>query len=190
MMSHSKLSGPEPGREPEHATEHPLKALISAAVELCLLRIGPQHMPASPALLGLLLLLNLLLGMLMMTLVGIGISMAALQTLFELGFMLGLLYLALRLRGRLQRFAQTGTALLLSGLLINSLALPLVAWNHRTASAESGLLVLILIFWSIVVLGHIIRHAFEVDLNLGIAAGVLYTLSTWSLSSMLFPVPA
>ena len=145
-------------------------------------------MPASPALFGLLLLLNLMLGILMMAMVDIGFTMAALQTLFELGFMLGLLYLALRLRRRLRRFSQTGTALLLSGLLINILALPLVSWNHRTASTESGLLLLILIFWSIVVLGHVIRHAFEVDLNLGIAAGVLYTLTTWSLSSMLFPV--
>jgi hypothetical protein len=104
--------------------------------------------------------------------------------------MLGALYLALRWRGKLRRFSQTGSALLLSGLLLNLLALPLVSWNQRTESAESGLLVLLLVFWSIVVLGHIIRHAFEVDLNIGIAASVLYTLVTWNLTAVLFPVPA
>ncbi len=147
-------------------------------------------MPASPALFGLLLLLNLLLGILTLTLVGIGFDMAILESLFELVVMLGVLYLALRLRARLRRFSQTGIALLLSGLLLNLLALPLVSWNQHTDSAESGLLVLLLVFWSIVVLGHIIRHAFEVDLNLGIAAGVLYTLVTWNLTAVLFPVPS
>ncbi len=147
-------------------------------------------MPASPALFGLLLLLNLMLGILTLTVVRIGVGMAILESLFELAVMLGVLYLALRMRGRLRRFSQTAIALLLSGLLLNLLALPLFSWNQRTASVESGLLVLLLVFWSIVVLGHIIRHTFEVDLNFGIAASVLYTLVTWNLTAVLFPVPA
>jgi lipopolysaccharide export LptBFGC system permease protein LptF len=145
-------------------------------------------MPASTALLALLVVLNLVLGILIAMLAQIGFTMALTQTLFELLVMLTALYLALKLAHKLMRFNQTGTAMLLSGLLLNLLALPLISWNQRTESAESGLLVLILIFWSIVVLGHILRHAFEVNLNIGIAIAVLYTLVSWTLTAFLFPV--
>jgi hypothetical protein len=167
-----------------------LKALINAAVNLCLLRLRPQQIPASSTLFALLLLLNLLLGVLMSKAADIGIVMSLLQGLFELALMLGMLYAALKLARKLNRFNQTGTALLLSELLIGVLALPLFSWYQRTASSESGLLILILIFWSIVVQGHIIRHAFTVDLNIGIAASVLYTLVSWNLTALMFSVPA
>jgi hypothetical protein len=49
---------------------------------------------------------------------------------------------------------------------------------------------LVLIFWNIVVIGHILRHAFEVDLNMGIGAAVLYTLVTWNITHLLFSVPS
>ena len=77
---------------------------------------------------------------------------------------------------------------MISGLLLGLLSLPLVSWNHRSQSAESSLLLLLLIFWSILVLGHILRHAFSVPLNVGIAIGVAYTLFSWNLLALLFPV--
>ena len=174
----------------EAVTEHPLKALISAAVELCLLRLGPQHMPSSAVLFAMLLVLNLILGTLLAVVAEIDPSLGLLESLFEIALMLGVLYLALRLARKLGRFSQTAIAVLLYELLLTLLALPLVSWYQRTASTESGLLMLVLIFWSIVVLGHILRHAFEVDLNLGIAAAVLYTLVSWNIVALLFPVPA
>ena len=167
-----------------------MKALMSAAVELCLLRIGPQHMPASAVLFALLLASNLILGSLLAVVAGIDASLGLLESLFEIGLMLAALYLALKLTHKLGRFSQTAIAVMLYELLLTLLALPLLSWYQRTASTESGLLMLVLIFWSIVVLGHILRHAFEVDLNLGIGAAVLYTLVSWNLTALLFPVPA
>lgn len=190
MMEAFVTGRPHPAAASPQVTELHLKALLSAAMDLCLLRLGPQHMPVSSTLFALLLLLNLLLGTLMVMAARIGLAMGLLESLFELAVMLGILYAALRMSRKLKRFSQTAIALLLSGLLLNLLALPLVSWNQRTASAESGLLVLVLIFWSIVVLGHIIRHAFDVELNLGIAAAVLYTLVTWNITALLFPVPS
>jgi lipopolysaccharide export LptBFGC system permease protein LptF len=96
----------------------------------------------------------------------------------------------LQLAGKLGRFNQTAIALLLSGLLLDLLALPLVSWYQRTQSVESGLLMLILLFWGIVVIGHIIRHAFDINLGLGVAASVLYTLVSLNLANWLFPVAA
>jgi hypothetical protein len=164
-----------------------LKALISAAVDLCLLKTGPQHIPASSTLFALLVLFNLMIGISLAMAAQFGFALALLQTIFELLLLLLTLYVALKLTHKLIRFNQTGTALLLSGLLLNLLALPLVTWNQRTDSAESGLLVLILFFWSIVVTAHIIRHAFEVDLNISIAVVVLYTLMVVNVTAFLFP---
>ncbi len=144
-------------------------------------------MPSSGALFALLLVINLLLGTLLAMVGEIEPTLGLIQSLFELALLLGTLYVALKLAGKLGRFSQTSIAVLLYELLLTLLALPLVSWYQRTGSTESGLLMLVLIFWSIVVLGHILRHAFEVDLNMGIAASVLYTLMSWYLSAMLFP---
>jgi FtsH-binding integral membrane protein len=145
-------------------------------------------MPASSALFALLMLLNLLIGTLMAMLTDSGGIMGFLQSLFQLAMMLGSLYLVLKWLSKLNRFNQTGSALMLIELLFTLLALPLVSWYQRTTSTESGLLMLILLFWNIVVMGHILRHTFELDLNIGIAAAVLYTLLTWNITPLLFPV--
>jgi len=166
-----------------------LKALVNAAVELCLLRIGPQQLPGARALLALLLSLNLLVGVLVAAAMAITFSLGLLESLFELGLMLLTLHLALKLAGKPNRFNQTANALLLSELLINLLALPLVGWYQRSQSLEAGFLLLVVVFWSVVVAGHILRHSFNLELNIGIAAAVLYFLVSLNLTSLLFPVP-
>lgn len=165
-----------------------MKALLNTAVDLCLLRLGPQHLPASPILLLTCVLLNLLVGVLMVTAVNMGLAQALAESLFEIAFMLGALYLALRVYNKLPRFNQTATALMLSGLLLGLFSLPLVSWNQRSQSLLSGMLLLLLIFWSIVVMGHILRHTFNIPLNAGIAVGVVYTLLSLNLTVLLFPV--
>ncbi|MBT3016552.1 MAG: hypothetical protein KME63_12485 [Candidatus Thiodiazotropha sp. (ex Clathrolucina costata)] len=162
--------------------------LLKSAVDLCLLRSAPQDLPASNHLLWLLILLNLLVGTAMVLDGRLGLFRAVLENLFGLALMLGVLTAALSIRSRLPRFNQTASATLLSGLLLSLLALPLVAWRHRSESSESELLLLVLFVWSIVVLGHILRHAFEISLNLGIGFALLYTLMAWSIMSHLFPV--
>ena len=165
-----------------------MKALLNTAVELCLLRLGPQQLPASPILLQVSLILNLLVGVLVMMAAKEGLAEAVAESLFEVALMLGVLYMGLKSYNKLRRFNQTASALLISGLLLGLLSLPLVSWNHRSQSAESSLLLLLLIFWSILVLGHILRHAFSVPLNVGVAIGVAYTLFSWNLLALLFPV--
>lgn len=182
------MSGMESIGNRSHPWKRALKALLTSAVELCLLRCAPQDLPSSIFLLQLMVALNLLVGIVMVVDAQFGIVRAVLENLFGLVLMLAVIYIALSLRGKLPRFIQTATAMLLSGLLLSLLALPLVAWGHRSESAESELLLLVLFIWSIVVLGHIIRHAFELPLNIGIAAALLYNLIAWNLMSLLFPV--
>ncbi|MES9851572.1 MAG: hypothetical protein ABW170_07030 [Candidatus Thiodiazotropha sp. L084R] len=165
-----------------------MKALFNAAIEICLLKRGPQDLPTSIHLLWLTTLLNMFVGILMLTDVQSGIVRAIWQTLFELALMLGMLYTALRLRGLTQRLIQAVTALMLSGFLLGMLALPLISWSKQSQSVESGLLFLIVFSWGIVVFGHILRHTFDFSLNVGIAAALLYTMVAGSLVAIFFPV--
>ena len=169
-------------------TDFFLKALINTAVDLCLLRLRPQDLPASPILFLLATLLNLLVGVLVVVGSQITLPVAFLESLFAVTLMQGTLYIALKLRHRLIRFNQTATALMLSGLLLDCLALPLLAWNHRDESGESVLLLMVLMFWGILVMGHILRHAFEMPLNMGISVALLYTLFSWFIAALFFPV--
>jgi hypothetical protein len=50
------------------------------------------------------------------------------------------------------------------------------------------LLLLILIIWSLVVMGHILRHTLDIGFNYGLGIAVLYTLIAWNLTFTLFPV--
>ncbi|MBA1446760.1 MAG: hypothetical protein M3H12_19675 [Chromatiales bacterium] len=165
-----------------------MKALLNFFVDLCLLRAAPQDLPASSVILAGTFLLNILVSLLMIVDARHGPGLAMIESLFETFLMLAALYLALRTRSLRGRFQQSATALMGSGLLLGLLALPLVAWSHRSESTEAGLLLLLLIIWSIVVLGHIIRHTFGVTLNIGVALGVLYTMLAWSMVARLFPV--
>jgi hypothetical protein len=164
-----------------------LKALLNAAVELCLLRRGPQDLPGSPYLLGLILVMNLLIGVL--TYLGLheDFGVAVFATLYETALMMAALYGVLRLKKRLMRFTQTLTALMLSNLLIGIFMLPLLGWGGAPPSDESQLLLLVFTLWILVVFGHILRHALEIPLGMGIGVAVFYTLFSWSLLEMFFP---
>jgi hypothetical protein len=165
-----------------------LKALFNAAIELCLLRRGPQDLPASIHLLWLTTLLNMLAGVLMLMDGQSNIGRAIAQTLFELVMMFGTLFFALRMQGRSQRFIQSATALMLSGFLLGMLVLPLVSWVNQNHSIEAGMLFFAVFSWGIVVFGHILRHTFEFSLNIGLAIALFYTLLSGSLVALFFPV--
>ena len=51
-----------------------------------------------------------------------------------------------------------------------------------------GILLLVLVVWSIVVLGHILRHAFELTLAQGSVVALLYTVLSFQLIASVFPV--
>ncbi|MDJ0805364.1 MAG: hypothetical protein QNJ78_00880 [Gammaproteobacteria bacterium] len=165
-----------------------LKSLLNFFVDLCLLRAAPQDLNGSHLLLKITLILNLVLGVVMIAETRVGITVAILESVFEVSLMLVVLYIGLKLHGSVARFQQTATALMGSGVLLGLLALPLVAWSHHSESSEAGLLLLAVIIWSLVVMGHILRHTFDTRFGLGLGIAVLYTLVSWNLTFMLFPV--
>ena len=166
--------------------------LLNQFVDICLLRAGPQALPAS----GLLLVLTGLAGLLSGTLViisGFGGLMAAFsaQTL-DLLLIATLLYVALAVRGLQPRFVQSATALFGCGVLINLAAMPvqLMLSQQEQASpvATLGLLFyLVLLIWAIVVIAHILRHALEVRFAAGMLLSLGYFLLVNWLVQSLFP---
>lgn len=156
--------------------------------ELCLLRIGPQDLPRAPVLVLLSTGLNLLMVLVLLGRLGETPVQALKEGLFDLSLTFGVLLLALKARDHLGRFPQTASAIMLSNLLLNCLALPLMGWNQQTGAQEAGLLLRILVVWDILVLGHILRHAFTLPLSQGVAASLLFTIFSWTLSYLLFPI--
>lgn len=167
-----------------------LLRLVQFFFELCLLRRAPQDLPASPALLGVTLAVNLLMGTTLATAIGIGPGLGFVESLLDAAIALGLLYAALHLLDRLPRFQQSGTALMGSGALLGLVASVLLGLlapggNEQTPGG-AVLLFAALVVWSILVMGHILRHTFEIRLGQGVGIAVLYTFLIYSLLGGLF----
>jgi hypothetical protein len=167
-----------------------LQALIQFYFELCLLRKAPQDLSASSALLGVTCGADLLMGMVLAATVGLAPGLGLLQSLADVILMLALLYGAMSLLGRLPRFQQTATALLGSGALIGFIAVVplslLPQSSEQQASGGAVLLFLAVIVWSILVAGHILRHAFDLRLGQGVGIAVVYNFFAYSLVGGLF----
>ena len=156
-------------------------ALARPFVEICLLRLGPQDLPASPVLLGIALAAH----------AGLGIAITALYYPFLTAVavsvtgtvLLGLLaFVLLSVRGLVERFFQTYAAFAGTGAVLEALALPLVALLETNepagAASAAGVILTIpwlaLLVWSWVVSGHILRHALSVHLTVGIGISMAF----------------
>lgn len=164
---------------------------IAVFIDICLLRKDPRDLPASPTLQALALLAYVVSGLLLVRQFA-SPGGALLQTLVELLLFAGFLYLLLAWRGRQARFQQSFTALLGCGVLFNLASLPSVHVfaNHERMEAwvaPAFLLWLLLICWSILVFGHVLRHAMEIHLGWGIMLAVLYTIVALQVLHHLFP---
>ncbi len=166
-----------------------MNTLINYFVDLCLLRAPPQKLPASPVLLRLSFAANGLVGALLVVGSQMGPLLALLESFFELILMLIVLRLGLHWRGHAERFSQTATAIMGSSALLGLLVLPLLGFGVAAENAGgemTGLLLLLVVFWSMLVLGHILRHAFDLMLGQGVLLGLFYTILSYSVISSLF----
>lgn len=168
-----------------------MQALVLYFVDLCLLRRGPQDLPAYPVLLAVTLGVDLAVGMVLAVVGTLSAWQGLLRGAVDVFLMLVLLRVALELTGRAARFTQAATALLGSGAVIGAAALlPLAMLSGaEEASAVSPLAVLLmlgLIAWSVLVTGHILRHAFQIRLGQGAAVAIIYQLTAYSIVGALF----
>lgn len=157
--------------------------------QLVLLRRLPQDLPSSAFLLHALLLLNVglsfVLGMPQIEnpLLLLGIS------LFELALSASLLYFGLLLRGTPKRWLQSYSALLGVGAFFALLLLIVRALETITAvTGLSELASLLVFFWVIAAMAHVLRHSLEIPLAAAIVIVFLYTMLVVGLTSQWLPM--
>ena len=158
--------------------------------DVCRLRAAPQDLPTSRSLLiyslAVYAVLALMLSWIQMT-PGKALIAAVFDTL-----LMGLLsYVVLWARLMPQRWPQTCTALAGSGSILQVVALPITLWQKQFGPEDSMalipmLLLLVLLFWNLVVVGHILRHALSTNLGVGAVLATIYMYVSLSVMKVLF----
>ena len=165
---------------------HPL---LSVFLQLLLLRQRPDILPASLFLFGILLLVNLFIGI-GSFLMNFDLLQSILRTVADIISNLAFVYLLLLAVNKLNRNLQTMIAMLGTSAILNILSLlPLMVLSAVKAPlglAESMLY--ILFFWHIIVMGHIFRHALSVSFPMGLGVALLYISLAIFIFYFLFPV--
>lgn len=156
-----------------------------------MLRQGPQHLPASPALLAVALVAYSL-SSLATGLSQLPAHKALLAALLDTGLLLSLSYLVLWIRLLGKRWLQTATAMAGSGTIVGALMMPLSYWqtvlSGTPLEAIPYLLLVALLVWDLFIVGNILRHALEVPLLLGSALAGVYLYISLRIFYILFVV--
>lgn len=169
-----------------------MSRLILIWFDICLLRAGPQDLPASRELLGLAIASYMLVSFLL-SLPGYPPVTAGQMALIDATLLIVFAATALYISGRMARLTQTLTALSGTGTLLGLFALPVIqllssAQEAGQPSLLAGMLWLLLFGWNLLVVAHIIRHALSVNLPVAIGIAMLYTLVAMQIINALFPM--
>ncbi|MDD1649776.1 MAG: hypothetical protein LUO80_05210 [Methylococcaceae bacterium] len=163
--------------------------LVKRFVDICLFRNGPQDLPASRFLLGLVIVLNVLVSVFLAGLEA-DLPQAMLQSLLAPALLAIFLFGLLKFSKHSNRYTQTLTAGIGGDALITVLAIPLVLISLAIPDARAymGLLLFALMLWEMAVIGHIIRHAMEIPYMAGLGLALAYTALSYRIMMALFPL--
>ena len=163
--------------------------LLLRFLDICLLRLTPQDLPASSFLLGLSLLMYAALAF-GTALLSLPLLPAAMLTVVDVGLIAGLLWILLWIRDMVNRFPQALSALYGAGAVMQLIALPLILWQSASVSAPaqgvSALLLWVWLLWHLLVVGHVLRHAVNTILPLGTLLALLYVFISFSVTRTIF----
>lgn len=175
-----------------------MAALLRLLWNLCLLRSGPEQLPASSALLGLVLMANIIFSALvaLSAPVAPGLLKALSLPIVAAAVVAAATWLVLRLKQLSPRFPQTLTALLGADGLITALSWPLLLFAGPETIDEGGAGVwvlllgqLALIFWWVSIAGFIYQRALDATRTQGVSVAVLVILASLIIGSALVPMP-
>ncbi|GAB6041836.1 hypothetical protein [Endothiovibrio diazotrophicus] len=168
--------------------------LILRFWSICLMKAGPQDLPSSRFLVLASLAAYLGSGTTLMLADTPPLSAFA-QTAVDAAGLALVTTLLLNLRRHPLRLTQTYTALVGSGTLLNLAALPVTLGLLAAQTAGGGIglfamLWLALVIWSLMVTGHIFRHALEIPFPAGIIVAMAYMVLIIEVTRSLFPAEA
>jgi uncharacterized membrane protein YagU involved in acid resistance len=168
-----------------------LLPLISAFVDIALHRRGPEHLPASSFLFGLLLAANLAVNAIAVQIAddpALPFAAVLIQMSLELAF----IWCVLRAFERQKRFIQSAAAVLGTDTLLTMIDWPLLVW-HRSLDAPATdptlplLLDALIWVWSIDISAAIMSRALERPYVVAVAIVIGYVMLSLSLRVTLFP---
>ncbi len=162
-------------------------AIVRLFLEICLLRQGPGDIPYSNFLFYLTFMVYLMFGISVLTLQA-GDASLIIQMTLQVFTVFAFVWGCLALYSRQPRFMQTMTAVLGSDALISFIALPLLFW----IKVDPGMPVLFmcllgLMFWQLIVMGHILRRALDKSLWFGVGLTFLFLFMSFQLMGALAP---
>ena len=168
--------------------------LIYPFVQICLLRMKPQDLPASGMLLAVVLAAHTLAGVAVAA-VNLRFDHALAAGIIDTALMCALTAGLLMLRTLRERTVQTLTALAGAGAVIGFVAWPVSLWIHSAhqtnepAPALAVALVLVL-GWSLTVSAHILRHAVSAPFYIGLIIAIAFYWISIRVLNGLFPLGA
>ena len=167
-------------------------ALIQPFVRICLLRMGPQDLPASATLLGLVLFAHTVMGVAVAA-VSLRFNQALAAGIVDTALLCGLTSALLMLYTLRERIVQTLTALAGAGTIIGFLAYPVNLWLYDAHQADRqspalALLLFAVIGWSFAVSAHVLRHALSAPFYLGLLVWVAFYWISINILGSLFPL--
>jgi hypothetical protein len=159
-----------------------MNALIELIRDLCLFRRGPQDVPHSPSLLGGLVVASFVLDLALMTRLE-SFGAAFVRVVIGLVAALVLPQIALKLAKLEARWVQTASALLAASIAFTLLSIPILLGvgkmpeKPEDVTAAQFMLTWVALFvsaWQLAVRGHILRHALNLPLRLGVLVAVIF----------------
>lgn len=173
-----------------------VRVLFLAFFDICRLIKRPQDIPESKNLLTLCVVIYGFLSILLANLsqptekaILAGVVEVALIMIFSLAL--------LQTRGKSSRWTQTVTALVGTGIIVSIIAFPvyiligvgeLSEFESSTGQSIGLLLLAVLACWNIAIMGHILRHALEVNFMLATMLAITYIWIIFSFTSAIMPM--
>jgi hypothetical protein len=162
--------------------------------DLCQLRRGPEEVPYSKPLLGLLVGVSILLDVATAAVLG-GSTDVLPRSLVSTGLVLALCWIALSIRHLGNRYVQTASALVACSMVFSLLILPFAWLAGPTPSPPAelsplqvllGWAMLAIIVWNLAVNAHIVRRALDAPFALSFALVLAWALADWAIGHVLF----
>lgn len=170
-----------------------MRQLALVFVDIAFHRQGPDALPASRFLFGL-----VLAAYLTVSLVALQINWPLRRALgvmlLDISFYLMFFAVVLRVARRANRFWQTVTAVLGAETFLSGLALPLLVMRARDVEGGSfGTLattvLLVVLIWSIDIAGFVLSRAIDRPYIVGVAIVIGYAMGSMFLGEFFFPAP-
>ncbi len=161
-------------------------------VDIALHRRGPEHVPASGFLLGLLLLVYVATSV-VATQIEQPLTRAVGLVIFDTALYIGFVWVVLALFRYSSRFVQTASALLGAETFLTLIGIPILSLagfgNDEVNTLNVGTwLFFLLILWLIDVAGFVLSRAVQQSYAVGVFAVLVYMFGSFTLGGLLFPV--